>query len=653
MEGAHHDDKVVEIYHLVPLNSTVTSGIPCDINASVLSNTVDHATDQTYLVLPMTEPLIQPVLSVSDFPTGYAQDSQAITSENAEETPYHSCNDCEVKFVDIDELILHQRRSHSNHETSSERLPMVHCVICSKQFDTEIQLEFHMTADHKGCRPYRCEFCARRYANLTSLDVHILEEHTNRLKPYECTSCLASFPMKKELIEHIRSEHGQKYICQFCVKYFRSVNQLRRHVRTHTGPFNSASTRNALNELVTEEARNEEKCAPDEDRSDEVVRIDADANVLVPSIFRCPLCDETFLEKRNQEAHILIHVDECPFECPDCGSLFQDIEMFQSHIDAHDENRNRTHLEQNIDEAIDIINYDDIHHNIDSLLSNTEFQDFDEEHDHNLTEIMMNLKKVGSKGLEDIGNDSMLKSMNALHEENVAISLQTAQSVLNVVDGFNQELTNDPLEECSRQGEVFKISLSQPNKRPPVSVEWQKRDKKIRNFKCVECNRSFTLARTLALHMRRTHLGIKPYECAECGWKFAQSSDLIKHKRTHTGEKPFVCDYCNSSFTQKRNLVSHMKLHLGKPSNCKYCSQAFLIEENLKQHMKKHEGPSMENCRICDIPYASKKEMDIHTRKQHREPLLNACNDCGKSFERSYDLKIHRAIHTGMSNAEK
>uniref|UniRef100_A0A1B0DHN2 C2H2-type domain-containing protein n=1 Tax=Phlebotomus papatasi TaxID=29031 RepID=A0A1B0DHN2_PHLPP len=99
-----------------------------------------------------------------------------------------------------------------------------------------------------------------------------------------------------------------------------------------------------------------------------------------------------------------------------------------------------------------------------------------------------------------------------------------------------------------------KIAKKRRNANVQGTLEWQKRDNKNRPFTCNICNRSFTLASTLSLHTRRTHLGIRPYECAECGWKFGQSSDLTKHMRKHTGDRPYKCETCGMSFSQLRNL---------------------------------------------------------------------------------------------------
>lgn len=97
----------------------------------------------------------------------------------------------------------------------------------------------------------------------------------------------------------------------------------------------------------------------------------------------------------------------------------------------------------------------------------------------------------------------------------------------------------------------------------------------------------------------KTHEGVLPYKCQQCGLRFATSKEKLEHIRTHTGA--YRCELCFERFEMFVDLCEHRRLiHLqnhvvqseilvGRHERypCPICQMYYTIVE-LGDHLKSH-----------------------------------------------------------------
>ncbi|XP_036403514.1 zinc finger protein 16-like [Megalops cyprinoides] len=126
--------------------------------------------------------------------------------------------------------------------------PRMHvCKVCGEAFHAPGELRRHHSQRHSakpgrspkrqafppGRSPYHCSQCGRDFNRMENLKTH-LRIHTGE-RPYACSVCGVRFRHSGALTRHFRIHTGEKpYVCSQCGKTFRNCGGLRFHQRSHT-----------------------------------------------------------------------------------------------------------------------------------------------------------------------------------------------------------------------------------------------------------------------------------------------------------------------------------------------------------------------------------------------------------------------------------
>ncbi|XP_067868196.1 zinc finger protein Gfi-1b isoform X2 [Heterodontus francisci] len=170
----------------------------------------------------------------------------------------------------------------------------------------------------------------------------------------------------------------------------------------------------------------------------------------------------------------------------------------------------------------------------------------------------------------------------------------------------------------------------------------------LNSYNCMKCNKVFSTAHGLEVHVRRSHSGMRPFACNLCGKTFGHAVSLEQHMNIHSQEKVFECKMCGKSFKRSSTLSTHLLIHSDtRPYPCQYCGKRFHQKSDMKKHTYIHTGEKPHKCQVCGKSFSQSSNLITHSRK-HSGFKPFGCELCTKGFQRKVDLRRHRETQHGL-----
>lgn len=174
-----------------------------------------------------------------------------------------------------------------------------------------------------------------------------------------------------------------------------------------------------------------------------------------------------------------------------------------------------------------------------------------------------------------------------------------------------------------------------------------------------ECNRArhpFTQKQKLVRHLQ-THAKNCDNKCNTCGKLFSCSSLLNEHNLIHNNEKPFTCEMCGKSFRTRNSFNIHLRVHSGlKPLVCPFpgCGKRFAESSNLAKHRRVHMAPQF-SCPTCERRFTRKDHLNRHMKtKMHgqysNEPVSEVKTERSYDFDPQLQQQLQQPIQSNVTS---
>ncbi|XP_075158031.1 uncharacterized protein LOC142231301 [Haematobia irritans] len=428
-----------------------------------------------------------------------------------------------------------------------------------------------------------------------------------RKKPYNCVTCNAFFPKKRDYQQHLL-QHGHKHFqCEQCLQIFPTRYRLVRHEKTHN------------NESVVVGDNNEDNFVPS----------DSSSNLLQPQNFlKIDMKSDVGSHKRRPIDDDTEYFPNCrkkPYHCVTCNEFFPKKKDYQEHIVQHGPKRYKcVQCLETFPTRYRMVQHEKTHSN---------------GQDYKCSQCNRQFRKLHHlrKHFKDCHSEPTKTECNICHQSfSRPDSLTRHQKSAHCGDQSKANNNNNKkwyCKQCSksfRSQQILDEHKAQQACTNPIVVRYGRPRFEIppeyialspdNRYKCYFCKMMFKSISNYKTHLL-IHENIKPFPCSQCPKSFRTRYALSNHELIHNNEKPFACDICGQSFRQVIHLKHHLmnKHSFNKPIKCSICSEGFVTKWRLRDHLRREHYHTIKafKCAECPEEFALKYDLKRHARTVH------------------------------------